>query len=69
MDESAWLFLVGLCNRGFLSGADCGRTSLDWRDIETNTEGVIALTGTSGGADILSATLERSANPAEPIEA
>jgi DNA polymerase-3 subunit alpha len=70
MDESGWLSLVGLTNRGFLSGADRGgRPRVDWRDLETYAEGVIALTGMPGGGGILSAAIEHSGNPAEPIEA
>src|SRR5919205_3040836 len=68
MDESGWLSLVGLANRGFLAGADRGRPRVDWRDLETYREGVIALTGMPGGGGILSATIEHSRNPAEPIE-
>ena len=60
--------MVGLCNRGFLSGADRGRPRVDWRDLETYSEGVIALTGMPGGGGILSAAIEHSANPVEPIE-
>ena len=40
MDESGWLSLVGLANRGFLAGADRGRPRVDWRDLETYSEGV-----------------------------
>ena len=69
MDESGWLSLVGLTNRGFLAGADRGRPRVDWRDLETYGEGVIALTGMPGGGGILSHAIERSGNPAEPIEA
>jgi DNA polymerase-3 subunit alpha len=61
--------MVGLTNRGFLTGADRGRPRVDWRDLESFNEGVIALTGMPGGGGILSSAIERSANPAEPIEA
>src|SRR5258708_7226733 len=40
MDESGWLSLVGVANRGFLAGADRGRPRVDWRDLETYSEGV-----------------------------
>jgi len=40
MDESGWLSLVGLTNRGFLAGADRGRARVDWRDLKTYSEGV-----------------------------
>src|SRR3954447_24845044 len=63
IDESGWLSLVGLCNRGFLSGADRGRPRVDWRDLATYGEGVIALTGMPGGGGILSTAIEHSANP------
>jgi DNA polymerase-3 subunit alpha len=69
MDESGWLSLVGLVNRGFLSGADRGRPRVDFRDLETYREGLIALTGMPGGGGLLSAAIEQSADPAEPIEA
>jgi DNA polymerase-3 subunit alpha len=69
MDESGWLSLVGLANRGFLAGADRGRPRVDLRDLETYHEGLIALTGMPGGGGLLSAAIESSANPAEPIEA
>jgi DNA polymerase III alpha subunit len=68
IDESGWLSLVGLNNRGFLSGADRGRPRVDMRDLEECSEGVIALTGIPGGGGILSSAIERSANPAEPVE-
>ena len=61
--------IVGLTNRGFLGGADRGRPRVDWRDLEEYSDGVIALTGMPGGGGILSAAIEHSANPAEPIEA
>jgi hypothetical protein len=67
IDETGWLSLVGLNNRGFLSGADRGRPRVDWRDLEDFSEGVIALTGMPGGGGILSSAIEHSANPAEPI--
>jgi DNA polymerase-3 subunit alpha len=54
---------------GFLAGVDRGRPRVDWRDLETFSEGVIALTGMPGGGGILSAAIEHSASPAEPIEA
>jgi len=60
---------VGLNNRGFLAGADRGRPRVDWHDLEACADGVIALTGLPGGGGILSAAIEHSANPAEPIEA
>jgi DNA polymerase-3 subunit alpha len=69
MDESGWLSLVGLANRGFLAGADRGRPRVDWHDLETYNEGLIALTGVPGGAGILSAAIEHAGSPAEPIEA
>jgi len=69
IDESGWLSLVGLNNRGFLGGADRGRPRVDWRDLEAFSEGVIALTGVPGGGGILSSAIEHSANPADPIEA
>jgi len=69
IDESGWLSLVGLTNRGFLGGADRGRPRVDWRDLEEFNEGVIVLTGMPGAGGILSAAIEHSANPAEPIEA
>jgi DNA polymerase-3 subunit alpha len=69
IDESGWLSLVGLANRGFLAGADRGRPRVDRHDLEDFSEGVIALTGMPGGGGILSAAIEHSANPAEPIEA
>ena len=40
MDEAGWLSLVGLTNRGFLGGADRGKPRVDWRDLETYSEGV-----------------------------
>ena len=40
---------------------------LDWRDLETYSEGVIALTGMPCGGGILSPAIERSANPADAI--
>ena len=40
IDEAGWLSLVGLNNRGFLSGADRGRPRVDWRDLEAFSEGV-----------------------------
>jgi len=30
MDQTGWLSLVGLTNRGFLAGADRGRPRVDW---------------------------------------
>src|SRR5436309_13798266 len=51
------------------SGADRGRPRVDWRDLETYSEGVIALTGMPGSGGVLSAAIEHSGNPAEPIEA
>jgi DNA polymerase-3 subunit alpha len=69
VDESGWLSLVGLTNRGFLGGADRGRPRVDWRDLETYNEGLIALTGVPGGGGLLSAAIEHSSNPAEPVEA
>jgi DNA polymerase-3 subunit alpha len=69
IDESGWLSLVGLTNRGFLSGANRGRPRVDMHDLEDYAEGVIALTGLPGGGGILSTAIEHSANPAEPIEA
>ncbi len=63
MDETGWLSLVGLTNRGFLGGADRGRPRVDWRDLEEYGDGVIALTGMPGGGGILSAAIEHSANP------
>src|SRR5205807_6030864 len=69
MDETGWLSLVGLNNRGFLAGADRGRPRVDWRDLEAYSDGLIALTGMPGGGGMLSAAIEHSANPAEPIEA
>jgi hypothetical protein len=32
--------MVGLTNRGFLGGADRGKPRVDWRDLETYSEGV-----------------------------
>jgi hypothetical protein len=32
--------MVGLANRGFLTGADRSRPRIDWRDLETYSEGV-----------------------------
>jgi DNA polymerase III subunit alpha len=64
-----WLSLVGLTNRGFLGGADRGKPRVDWRDLETYSEGVVALTGIPGSGGILSAAIEHSANPAEHVEA
>lgn len=49
IDEPGWLSLVGLNNRGFLSGADRGRPRVDMHDLEDFSEGVIALTGLPGG--------------------
>src|SRR5579859_1197582 len=69
MDETGWLSLVGLTNRGYLGGADRGKPRVDWRDLETYSEGVIALTGIPGNGGMLSAAIEHAANPAEPIEA
>src|SRR5258708_6468556 len=69
MDESGWLSIVGLANRGFLAGADGGRPRVDGRDLETYSEGVIALTGMRGAGGILPAAIEHAGNPAEPIEA
>ncbi len=69
MDESGWLSLVGLANRGFLGGADRGRPRVDLRDLETYHEGLIALTGMPGGDGLLSGAIENSTDPAEPIEA
>jgi hypothetical protein len=69
IDETRWLSLVGLNNRGFLAGADRGRPRVDWRDLEAFADGVIALTGLPGDGGILSASIAHSANPAEPIEA
>ena len=69
MDEAGWLSLVGLTNRGFLGGADRGKPRVDFRDLETYSDGVIALTGMPGGGGILTAAIEHSSNPAEPIEA
>jgi DNA polymerase III alpha subunit len=69
VDETGWLSLVGLNNRGFLGGADRGRPRVDWHDLEDFAEGVVALTGMPGGGGILSSAIEHSANPAEPIEA
>src|SRR5919206_50037 len=66
MDEVGWLSLVGLTNRGFLAGADRGRPRVDWRDLQAYSEGVIALTGMPGSG-ILSAAIEHSSNPAEPV--
>ena len=40
IDESGWLSLVGLTNRGFLGGADRGRPRVDWRDLEEYSDGV-----------------------------
>ena len=40
IDEVGWLSLVGLTNRGFLGGADRGKPRVDWRDLETYSEGV-----------------------------
>jgi DNA polymerase III alpha subunit len=54
IDESGWLSLVGLNNRGFLLGADRGRPRVDMRDLEDFSKGVIALTGMPGGGGILS---------------
>jgi hypothetical protein len=61
--------MVGLNNRGFLGGADRGRPRVDCHDLETFADGLITLTGLPGGGGILSAAIEHSANPAEPIEA
>jgi DNA polymerase III alpha subunit len=69
IDESGWLSLVGLWNRGFLCGADRGRPRVDMHDLEDFSEGVIALTRMPGGGGILSSAIEHSSNPAEPIEA
>ena len=69
MDETGWLSLVGLTNRGFLAGADRGRPRVDWHDLERFSDGVIALTGMPGGGGILSSAIEHARNPAEPIEA
>jgi DNA polymerase III subunit alpha len=69
IDETGWLSLVGLNNRGFLAGADRGRPRVDWHDLEAFADGVIALTGLPGGGGIVSTAIEQSANPAEPIEA
>jgi DNA polymerase-3 subunit alpha len=69
MDETGWLSLVGLANRGFLAGADRGRPRVDWHDLESFRDGVIAITGMPGGGGILSAAIEHAGNPAEPIEA
>ena len=35
MDETGWLSLVGLTNRGFLGGADRSRPRVDWRDLRS----------------------------------
>lgn len=40
IDEVGWLSLVGLTNRGFLGGSDRGKPRVDWRDLETYSEGV-----------------------------
>ena len=40
IDESGWLSLDGLTNRGFLGGADRGRPRVDWRDLEEYSDGV-----------------------------
>jgi hypothetical protein len=32
--------IAGLTNRGFLGGADRGKPRVDWRDMETYSEGV-----------------------------
>src|SRR5947207_3787795 len=69
MDEAGWLSLVGLTNKGYLGGVDRGRPRVDWRDLETYSEGVLAVTGMPGGGGILSRAIEHAANPAEPIEA
>src|SRR5207248_10960768 len=69
IDEAGWLSIVGLTNCGFLGGADRGKPRVDWRDLETYSEGVVALTGIPGSGGILSAAIEHSANPAEPVEA
>jgi hypothetical protein len=36
IDESGWLSLVGLNNRGLLSGADRRRPRVDMHDLETS---------------------------------
>ncbi len=69
IDESGWTSLVGLNNTGFLAGADRGRPRVDWSDLEKYSEGVVAMTGMPAGGGILSAAIEHSGNPAEPIEA
>lgn len=69
IDESGWLSLVGLNNRGFLSGSDRGRPRVDWSDLEKFSEGLMAISGMPGGGGILSSAIEHSQNPAEPIEA
>src|SRR5438132_1737880 len=61
--------MVGLTNRGFLAGADRGRPRVDFHDLESFSDGIIALTGMPGGGGILSSAIEHSANPAEPIAA
>jgi hypothetical protein len=40
MDETGWLSLAGLANRGFLAGADRGRPRVDWHDLESFRDGV-----------------------------
>jgi len=57
------------CHGGIRAGADRGRPRVDFHDLESFSEGVIALTGMPGGGGILSSAIEHSANPAEPIEA
>lgn len=39
IDETGWLSLVGLTNRGFLGGADRGRPRVDFADLETFSDG------------------------------
>jgi DNA polymerase III alpha subunit len=69
IDESGWISLVGLNHTGFLAGADRGRPRVDWSDLERYNQGVVAITGMPAGGGILSAAIEHSGNPAEPIEA
>src|SRR5262252_1665075 len=68
-DEESWLALVALHNRGHLSGADFRGPRLDLQDLEELCRGeLICLTGPPRAGE-LAPTLERCADPSNPVEA
>ncbi|MBV9546282.1 MAG: hypothetical protein JOY61_18080 [Chloroflexi bacterium] len=68
-DEEAWLSLVALHNRGHLSGTDLRGPRLDLQDLEELCRGELLCLSGPPLVGVLSPSLERCADPTNPVEA